>query len=38
MWNLEKWYRQNHFQGRNRDVDVDNRYMDTGAGCDKLGD
>ena len=34
MWNLEKWYRWTHLQGRNRDTDIDN-------GCmlgDELGD
>ena len=23
MWNLEKWYRETYFQGRNRDTDVE---------------
>ena len=29
MWNLEKWYRWTYFQGRNRDADTENRYVDT---------
>ena len=31
MWNLEKWYRWNYLQGRNRDSDVENGHVDTGA-------
>ena len=26
---LEKWYRRTYFQGRNRDVDKENGYVDT---------
>ena len=29
MWNLEKWYRWTSLQGRNRDTDVENKFMDT---------
>ena len=29
MWNLEKWYRRTYFQRRNRDTDVENKYIDT---------
>ena len=29
MWNLEKWYRWIYLQIRNRDTDVENKYMDT---------
>ena len=32
MWNLEKWYRWTSLQGRNRDIDVENKCMDTKAG------
>ena len=32
MWNLEKWYRYNYLQGRNRKVDVENGCVDTGEG------
>ena len=32
MWNLEKWYRRTGLQGRNRDIDVDNKRMDTKGG------
>ena len=40
MWNLEKWYRWTYFQGRNRDADIENRYVDMrGRGWwDELGD
>ena len=33
------WYRWTYLQGRNRDADVENRYVDTGARrrCDELG-
>ena len=31
MWNLEKWYRWTYMQGRNRNIDVENRYVDTGG-------
>ena len=27
MWNLEKWYRCNYLQDRNRDSDVENRCV-----------
>ena len=30
MWNLEKkWYRWTYLQNRNRDMDVENKHMDT---------
>ena len=41
MWNLEKWYRRTSLQGRNRDTDIWNKYMDTKrekGGWDELGD
>ena len=31
MWNLEKWYRRSCLQRRNRDTDVENKYMNTKA-------
>ena len=31
MWNLEKWYRQTYFQGRNRDTSIDNGLVGTGC-------
>ena len=41
MWNLEKWYRWTYLQSRYRDVDVENKCMDTKGekvGWDELGD
>ena len=32
MWNLEKWCRWTGLQGRNRDTDVENKWMDTKGG------
>ena len=32
MWNLEKWYRQNYLQCRNRDTDIEKKGMDTKRG------
>ena len=29
MWNLEKWYGWTYFQGRNRDIDIENGHVDT---------
>ena len=29
MWNLEKWHVWTYLQSRNRDTDVENKYMDT---------
>ena len=29
QWNLEKWYRRTYLQSRNRDIDVENKCMDT---------
>ena len=29
MWNLEKWYWWTYMLGKNRDVDIQNRLMDT---------
>ena len=31
MWTLEKWYRRSYFQGKNRDIDIENRCVDTGS-------
>jgi len=28
MWNLEKWYRWNYLQGRNRDAVIENKCVD----------
>ena len=28
MWNLEKWYKITCLQGRNRDIDIENGYVD----------
>ena len=36
IWNLEKWYRWNYLQGRNRDADVENRIVHT-VGKEKGG-
>ena len=30
VWKLERWYIQTCFQARNRDTDVENKYVDTG--------
>ena len=32
MWNLEECYRLTGLQGRNRDMDVENKCMDTKGG------
>ena len=40
-WNPEKWYRWIYLQGRNRDMDVENKCRDTKRGrgeWDELGD
>ena len=29
VWNLGKWYRRTYLQGRNRDADIENRFVDT---------
>ena len=29
IWNLERWYWWTYLQGRNRDVDIENRLVDT---------
>ena len=29
IWNLEKWYWWTYLQGRNRDIDVENGFVDT---------
>jgi len=29
MWNPENWYRWTYLQGRNRDADIENEYVDT---------
>ena len=36
VWILEKWYRWTYLQGRNRDADIRNGYVDMG-GHDELG-
>ena len=40
-WNIEKWYRWTYLQCRNREADLENRYVDTrrgsGGGWDELG-
>ena len=28
VWNLEKWHSWTYFQGRNRDTDVNNQFVD----------
>ena len=28
MWNVEKWYKITRLQGRNRDIDIENGYVD----------
>ena len=39
MWNLEKCYRWTYLQSRNRDMDVENKFMDTKVGVwEELGD
>ena len=32
MWNLEKWDRGTYLQSRNRDTDIENKYMDIKQG------
>ena len=32
IWNLERWYWWNYLQGSNGDTDIENKFMDTGAG------
>ena len=29
MWNLEKWYRRTYLQSKNRDIEIENKHMDT---------
>ena len=41
MWNLEKWYIWTYSQSRNRDIDIENKCMDTkgrSGEWDELGD
>ena len=41
MWNREKWYVLSYLQNRNRDIDIENKCMDTSDGkgvWDELGD
>ena len=39
VWNLEKLYRWTYLQSRNRDMDVENKFMDTKVGVwEELGD
>ena len=35
--NLEKWYRS-YLQNRNRDTDIENKYMDTKRGKEEWGE
>ena len=37
MWNLEKWSWWTYFQGRSRDPDIENRYVDPGEGEEEGG-
>ena len=37
MWNLEKWYRWFHLQGRNKDTDIENEHVDTVVGVSEGG-
>ena len=32
MWDLEKWHRWTHFQGKNRGADIENGHVDAGKG------
>ena len=32
MSDLEKWYRRTYLQSRNRDTDIENKYMGTKEG------
>ena len=32
VWNLERWCWWNYLQGSNEDTDIENKFMDTGAG------
>ena len=32
MWNLEKWYRWSYLKNRNRDIDIENKWMEEGEG------
>ena len=32
IWHLEKWYRSNYLQGRNRDADIKKRLWTAGEG------
>ena len=39
-WNLEKWYGWTYLQSRNRDTDIENKWMDTKGereGWEELG-
>ena len=41
MWNVEIWYRWSYVRSRNRDIDVENKHMDTKGertGWDELRD
>ena len=37
MWNLEQWYRCSYLQTRNRDTDVENKFMNTKGGKQVVG-
>ena len=41
MWNLEKWYRRTYLQGRSRDADAEDVFVDMVEGrgkWDQLGE
>ena len=41
MWNLEKWYRRTYLQGRSRDADAEDGFVDMVEGrgkWDQLGE
>ena len=38
MWNLEKWYRWTYLQSRNRDTDIEKKWMDTKEGKGGVGE
>ena len=36
QWNLERWYWRIHLQGSNGKTDIENRFMDTGRGAERV--
>ena len=36
IWNLERWYQSNYFQGSNGERDIENRLMDKGRGEERV--